>query len=81
MMNRYPTMAMKWFYPMMSRYNFGAGPAQLPPSVLLEVQSELLNWQGLHQSVLEVGHRTPAFLQLMEQLEGDLRNILQVPTD
>ncbi|HBI22060.1 MAG TPA: 3-phosphoserine/phosphohydroxythreonine transaminase [Legionella sp.] len=61
------------------RYNFGAGPATLPESILLEAQAELLNWQGQGMSILEIGHRTAAFQSLMHALEADLRDLLAIP--
>jgi phosphoserine aminotransferase len=60
-------------------YNFGAGPAMLPEDILREVQSELLNWQGLGMSVLETGHRTTEFMQLMKDAEQLLRRLLTIP--
>lgn len=60
-------------------YNFSAGPAMLPEAVLLEAQKELLNWHGLGMSVMEVGHRTLPYVQLMEALEADLRTIMSIP--
>lgn len=64
-----------------NHYNFGAGPAMLPPTVLQEAQAELLNWQNLRMSVMEVGHRTPPFCALMEDLEKLARKLLLVPED
>ncbi|CEG61104.1 3-phosphoserine/phosphohydroxythreonine transaminase [Legionella micdadei] len=64
----------------MSRgYNFGAGPAMLPESILKEVQEELLDWHNLGMSVMEIGHRTPEFTALMEQTEHELRALLMIP--
>lgn len=60
-------------------YNFGAGPATLPEVVLREAQDELLNWQDLGVSVLEMGHRTPPFLALMEETEALMRELLAIP--
>jgi phosphoserine aminotransferase len=60
-------------------FNFGAGPAALPESILLEAQSELLNWQGRGLSILEIGHRTPDFMQMMNEAEIMLREILLIP--
>ena len=62
-------------------YNFGAGPAALPESVLFEAQAELLDWQGHGMSILETGHRTSAFQQLMQEAEAeaDLRDLLAIP--
>ena len=39
-------------------YNFSAGPATLPLSVLKKVQNELLNYQGAGFSILEASHRS-----------------------
>lgn len=61
-------------------YNFGAGPAMLPESVLLEAQVELLNWRGLGMSVMEIGHRTAEIRGLMEEVEADLRELLSIPS-
>ncbi|MDP3704651.1 MAG: 3-phosphoserine/phosphohydroxythreonine transaminase [Legionellaceae bacterium] len=60
-------------------YNFGAGPAMLPESVLQETQAELLNWRGLGMSVLEIGHRTPEFMAMMEEAQALLRELLAIP--
>lgn len=66
----------------MSRgYNFGAGPATLPESLLIEAQQELLDWQGLGMSVLEIGHRTPEFTELMQQAKLALIQLLNIPQD
>lgn len=62
-------------------YNFGAGPAMLPESVLREVQDELLNWQGTGMSVMEIGHRTEIFRALMNQMDDDLRGLLSIPPE
>ena len=66
----------------MSRaFNFSAGPATLPESVLLQVQEELLEWQGERASVMEVSHRGKAFIDCAAQTEADLRNLLGVNDD
>lgn len=62
-------------------YNFGAGPATLPKDIVLEVQQELLDWQGLGLSILEIGHRTPEFMALMASMEADLRSLLTISDD
>ena len=38
----------------MTIYNFSAGPAVLPKPVLLQAQSELLDYQSTGMSVLEM---------------------------
>lgn len=60
-------------------FNFGAGPAMLPCSILKEAQEELLDWQGTGMSILEIGHRTSTFTQLLDEAEQDLRLLLDIP--
>ena len=43
----------------MSRvYNFSAGPAVLPESVLKEAAYEMMDYQGSGMSVMEMSHRS-----------------------
>ncbi len=64
----------------MSRvFNFSAGPAMLPESVLQQAQSEMLDWQGSGMSVMEMSHRGKEFMSIAEQAEADLRQLLGVP--
>lgn len=60
-------------------YNFSAGPATLPESLLLEARAELLNWNGLGLSVMEISHRSAPFLAIMDDAEASLRSLLAVP--
>ncbi len=62
-------------------YNFSAGPAALPLEVLQQAQAELLNWQNLGYSVMEVSHRTPMFQDVVDESESLLRELLKVPED
>lgn len=60
-------------------YNFSAGPAALPEPVLEQARAELLNWQGLGVSVMEISHRSDAFTAMAQRAERDLRELLGVP--
>ena len=60
------------------KFNFGAGPATMPESVLLEVQEELLDWNGLGLSVMEISHRSPEFVEIAKQAESDFRELLSI---
>ena len=62
-----------------SVFNFGPGPAMLPREVMLQVQNELLDWNGTGISVIEMSHRSKGFLSIVEQAEIDLREILAIP--
>ncbi|MGF1861163.1 3-phosphoserine/phosphohydroxythreonine transaminase [Photobacterium profundum] len=62
-------------------YNFCAGPAMIPAEVLKKVQEELINWNGLGTSVMEISHRSKEFLAVAEQSEKDLRELLAIPSN
>lgn len=59
--------------------NFGAGPAKLPQSVLLQAQKELVNFNGLGISILEMSHRSSDFGKVMNRTETLLRELLTIP--
>jgi phosphoserine aminotransferase len=64
----------------MSRaYNFSAGPAALPETVLRKAQAELLEWGTARASVMEISHRGKDFIALAQKSERDLRSLLQIP--
>ncbi len=62
-------------------HNFCAGPAALPEPVLARAQAELLNWQGLGCSVMEVSHRSAEFIDVIESAEASLRRLLSIGDD
>lgn len=62
-------------------YNFCAGPAMLPAPVMEQAQAEFLDWQGHGSSVMELSHRSKAFMAVAEQAEADLRELLAIPTN
>lgn len=59
--------------------NFGAGPAKLPQSVLLQAQKEFLSYNGLGISVLEMSHRSPDFSKILSKTESLMRELLNIP--
>lgn len=62
-------------------FNFSAGPAALPEPVLLQAAEEMTNWHGQGAGVMELSHRSKAFVSIAEQAEADLRELLSVPDD
>ena len=60
-------------------YNFSAGPAMLPRPVMAQARDEFLDWQGSGMSVMEMSHRSKAYLSIAEQAEADLRMLLAIP--
>jgi phosphoserine aminotransferase len=66
----------------MSRaYNFSAGPATLPETVLQQARDEMLDWHGVGASIVELSHRGPEFMQVAAEAEADLRTLLSIPDD
>lgn len=62
-------------------YNFAAGPATLPLEVLQQVRDELIDWQGCGMSVMEISHRSKAFIGVAQEAESLLRELLGVPAN
>ena len=47
----------------MRAFNFSPGPAVLPLEVLEQARDELLDWHGSGMSVMEISHRSKAFMR------------------
>ncbi len=62
-------------------YNFSAGPATLPEAVLRQAQAEMLDWNGVGASIVELSHRGAEFMAVAAQAEADLRTLLSIPDD
>ncbi len=62
-------------------YNFSAGPAVLPVSVLERVRDEMLCLPGAGSSLLEMSHRDKRFLEIMHGAEAGLRRLLNISDD
>lgn len=60
-------------------FNFSAGPAVLPLEVLEQAASEMTDWNGGGMSVMEISHRSKAFMGVAQQAEADLRELLAIP--
>ncbi len=60
-------------------FNFSAGPATLPVSVLERARAEMLNYKGCGMSVMEMSHRSKAFEGIIGEAETDLRRLLSIP--
>ena len=62
-------------------FNFSAGPAVLPESVLRQAAAEMLDWHGSGMSVMEMSHRGKEFISIAEKAEADLRTLLAIPAN
>jgi phosphoserine aminotransferase len=61
-------------------FNFSPGPAVLPLEVLEKARDELLDWQSSGMSVMEISHRSKAFVEVAAQAESDLRELMSIPS-
>ena len=59
-------------------FNFSAGPAALPPSVLQQAADEMLDWHGSGMCVMEMSHRGKEFISIANEAESLLRELLAV---
>ena len=62
-------------------YNFSAGPATLPEAVLRQAQAEMLDWNGVGASIVELSHRGAEFMAVAARAEADLRALMAIPDD
>ena len=62
-------------------FNFSAGPAALPESVLRTAASEMLDWHGSGMSVMEMSHRGKEFVAIHAEAESLLRELMAIPAN
>lgn len=68
-------------WPMKRVFNFSAGPAMLPEAVLQTARAEMLDWHDSGMSLMEMSHRSPAFMELCAQTEQLLRQLMHIPSN
>ena len=62
-------------------HNFNAGPSVLPKEVFEEASRAILDFNNSGLSILEIGHRTPAFEAVMEEARTTVRELMQLDSD
>ncbi len=62
-------------------FNFSAGPATLPASVLEEAQNGLLDFSGTGIGICEHSHRSSHFVGVYEEAESLCRELAGIPDD
>lgn len=60
-------------------HNYSAGPCILPQEVFEEAAAAVLNFDNLGLSILEISHRSPSFVKVMEEARELARELLQIP--
>ena len=62
-------------------HNFNAGPSILPKEVFQQAAEGVLNFNNTGLSVLEVGHRTSSFQQVMDEAMALTKELMQLDAD
>ena len=62
-------------------FNFSAGPAALPETVLQTAAAEMLDWHGSGMSVMEMSHRGKEFIAIHAECEALLRELMAIPAN
>jgi phosphoserine aminotransferase len=62
-------------------FNFSAGPAVLPLTVLEEARENLLALPGVGMSILEISHRSKPFEEICYGAEENVKKLAGVPDD
>jgi phosphoserine aminotransferase len=62
-------------------FNFSAGPAVLPLSVLEQAQRELVSLPGVGMSVMEISHRSKTFEDILNTAIADIRELAAIPAN
>ena len=59
-------------------YNFNSGPSILPDEVLQQASEGVLNFNNIGLSILEIGHRSDWFVQVMEEARSLVKELMQL---
>ena len=65
----------------MKKHNFSPGPAVIPPSVLEEAASSLIEYNHLGMSIAEISHRAPPFLAIIEEATALVKELYGIKDD
>ena len=50
----------------------------MPTAVLERAQAEMLDWQGLGTSVMEISHRSTDYIEMAQKAEANLRKLMGI---
>ena len=62
----------------MTLHNFNSGPSILPQSVLEQAAIAIHNFNGTGLSILEIGHRTSYFQEVLNQAIGSVKRLMEL---
>jgi phosphoserine aminotransferase len=62
-------------------YNFNAGPSILPKEVFEQASRAILDFNGTGLSILEIGHRTALFQEVVDEAMATARELMKLDGD
>jgi phosphoserine aminotransferase len=62
-------------------YNFSAGPATLPYSVLQEAAADIVNFNNKGIGLIELSHRSKEFMAVADETERLIRELMGIPAN
>lgn len=66
---------------MSRKFNFNPGPATLPLEVLEELQKNVVDYNSIGMSVLEISHRSKEFEEILSTTKSLFRELMAIPED
>ena len=63
----------------MKQHNFSAGPSILPIPVLQKASEAVLDLDQTGLSILEISHRSPDFIKIINEARALTKEILNIP--
>ncbi|MEG1427326.1 MAG: aminotransferase class V-fold PLP-dependent enzyme, partial [Oscillospiraceae bacterium] len=60
-------------------FNFSAGPSMLPDLALAKAGTEVMDYNGSGQSVMEMSHRSKVYDSIIKGAESLLREVMEIP--
>jgi len=65
----------------MKLHNFNSGPSILPPVVMQKAAEAIMDFEGSGLSILEIGHRTALFQDVMQEAVQSVKSLMQIGDD
>ena len=65
----------------MQLHNFNSGPAILPAQVLEQAAAAIHNFNNTGLSILEIGHRTSWFVEVVEEAKATVKRLMNIGDD
>lgn len=62
----------------MKKHNFNSGPSILPQEVLVQAANAVVDFNNIGLSILEIGHRTNWFVDVMEEARALVKELMQL---